>query len=400
MDALETLRIVINRWKVVVPVLVLTLVIAVLVAMRIPDEYTVYGSMVVVDSPAETGARVSASLLAESLEDGDVRRRVRENTGAGNYSAEAITDDIIQISVLGANERTAVKTVSSVLDQIAPTLDGQYDERQVPPGERAAVTIINRPQRGQTAIEDGLYRIEGSAQIVYPASVFDAAVPLPASSAYNLLSEVLQSEPVIDRIRDAGHDASYEIATDDDTATLRITATGTDPDDVVDTVNAVFAAGEEELSRLNALVDDQSDGPPPLRVQPLVQPTEAVMQSTGILRSLVVIVFLGAALAISLAVLVERWSSVVAVLRGDVLQASGGVTAPTGQAPASREREGTVADSKVVEDRTVHDVVDVDRMHRRVSRVGRSAPKTRTGYGRLRSVADVTADDSVADSGG
>lgn len=313
MDALAALQIVLRRWKIVVPILILTAVAAVVVVRSIPDQYAAYGSAVVIDVPEDTAGQFSASYLAEALEDGKIRKRVRQEGGSGDYYVDALTNDIVQIGVETSQEAVAVRTVSHVLDEIEPTLNDQYEASDVPNEDRAVVKVLSRPQGGQPSPDGGGYLAEGSAQIIHDGGSLGEQAALSAGTAYSLLAEVLRSEPVIERLREEGLTSTYTVDQASDSATLRITAEGTDGQNVLDTVYGVMDVAREELAGLAALVGEE--GSPPLVIQPLVEPTQPAVQSRGVLRSLAVIVFLGVVLAVGVAVLVERWSAIVAALR-------------------------------------------------------------------------------------
>lgn len=366
MDALSTLQIVLRQWKIVVPVLVLTGVGAVLLVVLAPTNYRATASLILVrDGGMPTVSTVNASVLSEALEDGDVQRRVGAVGRGATYEAEAITEDLVSVSATATREGAAVEAVSKALNELDGLLKELYDADNVPNGERATVETINRPLTAQRYVsDDGVqaFRAQGSAQLLLSPSALADSDSVSPGTTYLLLGEVMRSAAFAESVRMAGHDATYELEVLDafqDTTPLRVTAMGTDPDDVLATLDTVASAADEELPRLVSLVGMEDASPPELRL--LVDPERAEVESRGLLRSLVVLIGLGAVAATALAILIERWSAI-----SRSLLASRAAPASTGHADAEAGETLRVLDGR--------DRVDAPR--RGYGRAGRRSHRT------------------------
>lgn len=352
MDALSTLQVVIRRWRVVVPVLLGTALIAVALVLSVASEYTSTMSLIVVsDERPAAGLAVDARILAEAVQDGQVRRKVATVGGSSNYFAEAMTEDIVRITAEADSEKAAVATVSAALDQLTPLLDAQYERRDIAEGQRSTIDAVNRPRSARTIGGQGggsAFRAEGSATLVLQSAADDGSQSLTGGAAYLLLWETMQSPGFLSAVHEAGGSAPFEITTvptNESPAPLRVTATGTDPDTVLATLDTVIVEANRELQRFSELIDEE--GAAVRRAEVLVPASEPLLASRGLIRSLAVIVFLGVALATGLALLVERWSAIRAALTAspDPAATTRRLHAPDGEVEhaESFERIGTAA---------------------------------------------------------
>lgn len=322
MDVLSTVGTVIRRWKVVVPTLVVTVGAALYLAYKSEPAYSASGTLAIVnDSGGEQAAgAIGTSLLAEAVEDGRIRKRVAASAGSAEYSAESMSDNLLVVTAVATRENEAVRAVATVLEELPSLLASQYDARNIASDERATVELVKRPSGAQSVVGDNgdqLFRAEGSAALVLPATV-DPSVPrLSSESTYLLLTAIMRGQPFAKAVAESGYRAQFEVETADmsaEASPLKVTVVGASERDVLSTIDVIRDVADEELDRLPEVVGypevDQSS------VRMLVSPTEAQSEGRGLLRSLVVVIVLGAVLATGLALLVERWSGVVATLRG------------------------------------------------------------------------------------
>lgn len=295
MDIVRVLQIVARRWLIVVPVCLVGVAATVVVAASIPPEYSATGSVIVVDQGSGTGP-ITASVLAEAVQDGETKAAIAAGGAGGDYQVAAGEEGILRVVATSEDEESAVATANAVLDRLDSTLQQRRAEIGVP-GGGAGVEILSRPATATQAAFVGDFQAVGSARLLLSEE--------PAFSgdrASRLLGQVLAGDEVRQRIADSGGSAAYEIATSRDLPTVTVSATGTERAGVIDTVDAVMAAAEDELVALFALSGQDTSS---VVAKPLNSPQEASADTRGIFRSVIALLALTAAVGIAVAFAME-----------------------------------------------------------------------------------------------
>lgn len=192
MDLWQVLMILLRRWYVVIPVLLLTAYVANQASGRVDPTYNAYASVFVyVENRAPEGnppTEQSAQAASVALDAPKVRQRLADAGLSPQYSVRARSrNPFMDVSVEAGSPEVALETVRGVVNLIPEEFASRpqiYAGRSPlagqPGGPRLAIEVLAGP-----AVEDAAY--EGRTRLV----VVIAAVGLVAAVLLALLTELL-----------------------------------------------------------------------------------------------------------------------------------------------------------------------------------------------------------------
>lgn len=334
MDVIRVFQVVLRRWKLVLPILVLGLGITAVVATQIPDEYTTEGSVIVVDSAA-AATGISTAVIAEAVQDSAIRTQVAQAAGSGRYTVTAADGGILRVTAPASTAELASTTVNAVLDQLQPVVAARA-QAAGQAGPAPTIEILNRPTPDSAEAQDEVLVASGSARLVT-----GEATLLSGERASRLLAQAVSSGAVRAEVVAAGGVADYTVTTSKNLPTLSISATGTDRDAVASTVALVVARAGAELDRLAEVAGQRAGA---VAVQPLGEPGGVAVDTTGVFRSVLALIALTGGIAIAAAFLAE---SLAERRRSEGSRESApkprrAVRPAKRPAPAPKERDGAV----------------------------------------------------------
>lgn len=288
MDLIKLMLVVLRRWYVVLPLLIVGTLLSLLVARGIPPEYSATGLIVVVDGAAETGG-VTTGALAETVQDGDTRQEILRGEDS-TYRVTPEPDGILRVTATASTSAEAIRVATTVLDQLTPAAS------ELSPG--ANVQILNRPNAAES--DESGFRAQGSARLLGVND--EEAGGFNGRAASSLLSQLLAGGAVYSEATVG--DSEYEVVASRDLPTIAVNATGTDDREVLATIQNVFNLANPQLDELARLTGAQSST---AEARPLRVPTSAEEETKGAFRSLVALLALTAAIAVGAALLIESY---------------------------------------------------------------------------------------------
>jgi hypothetical protein len=292
-DVVKLAQIVMRRWRIVVPLLVLGVAVAFLTASRIPADYSTTFSLLVVNQNTDV-PEVTPAVLAASMQDPSSVRGVKIGASE-SYSVSAGDDDIIRVSATASSRAAAARLSNDVLDHLAPTLESQRRELHLT-GDGPTLQILSRAGQGSATPAVVGYEAVSSARLVPP----------PGASAVTGLSKLLAAAMATGQtaveIQAEGGSTTYQMTAAKDLPLVTATIKGQSPDAVTATATALTVSAQPRLAELLDL-SDQSPGT--ATVKPLGPPAQPQQDSKGIFRALVALLALTAAVAVVAAMLIE-----------------------------------------------------------------------------------------------
>lgn len=324
MDVLTLARILLRRWYVVLPILLLTGVGLYLVSLRPGPTHTTQGSMLLADPELQTpdeaeGSTIAAadvaapSVLAEVMADAEIAERIVDAGGSEDYSVTVAGEDGL-LRVMGAadDEGAAIDTVDVVLDELEAEAERRQDDAGIDEDERIAVETLSRPASAvQTEGPDGEVRHEavGSARA---SGRFGAENPYASSEfAFAVLDELVSSEQGRADLAEAGATAEFEM--DVDASIMSVRVNGVTPESVMRTYQVLTDELTSELERRQVEIGITSAER--TRLQPLTEPLGVSTERSDLLRPLVTLSGLGVVAAIGLALLFDNLMTALAARR-------------------------------------------------------------------------------------
>lgn len=359
MDVISLARILLRRWYVLLPVLVITAVALSVVYLQSTPVYSSTGSLLFADPSMQSlaeregegtsaGAVASPAIIAAVVQDAEIQERVLDAGGSSEYNVTAADGGVMQVNARANSGGAAVQTVELLLQEVGNQIALRQDEAGIPEDERFSVEILSTPS---TAIEvdagdeeeEATFQAVGSLRVIgdlgrenpYANSMF----------AYSVLREISASPAEQQAILEAGLEGSFEL-TMDEAPIARITASSPDPEQVEE----VYATAVE---RLSGQLEDRQDriGIPAgerTRIQELTPPGPVEVEADGLLRPLVTVAGLGLVSALALALLVDNVMTSVGRRRsappeaeeGQPVEADGDERERSGPQPGSGSAQG------------------------------------------------------------
>jgi hypothetical protein len=308
MDVFEIFRIVLRRWNVVMPMLAITLLAAVFVAFNTQPAYEGIATVLVKapigfgsgeDTTTGAGSMTPSIIRTIALSD-DVRARLERDAGIkADYSITADDDGIMTVKARATERDIVVPTVEAVLAEMR----GIVQRRSERSGQQASLDVLADATR-ERAVE-GEFVASASAVLDTPQAPLDNPF-LSLDYSTRVLVAAMQADAVRDDIIEPGSGATFEVAQEprDPAPLLFITVTGPSNDVVLGTLDNAITAMTEILDEQQG-ESASAEGGFRVTIDTLSKPEAATLESTNLLRPLVLIIGLGLLSAVSLAVLVD-----------------------------------------------------------------------------------------------
>lgn len=185
MDLWQLMLILLRRWFVVIPALLITALIASNASERVDPTYTASATgLVIVLNPAERGnpsTERAAQAASVSVSSAETRDRVASAGLGGDYSVGVRNrTSLIDVSVETDDPQRSATTVQAVLDLLAEEFGRRPQIYGVPPGPVVGLELLAGP-----SVEGAAY--EGRARIIAVV----AAVGLVAAVVLAVLVDLL-----------------------------------------------------------------------------------------------------------------------------------------------------------------------------------------------------------------
>jgi F0F1-type ATP synthase membrane subunit c/vacuolar-type H+-ATPase subunit K len=335
---LTLLGIFLRRWYVILPGLILAVVAAWVVNDRAIPEYETAGTLMLAmapdaeeddgDSDAEpeagegadppgsesvAGVAMSGRVIAEVVQSDAVRLRLLEEGLGAQYTVEYMDEgSLLEVQATADAEEEAVLTAQAVVDELDAEIESRQDDAGLEGEDRMAAEVVAEPSAAvlqETEEDDGTlttqYVSRGVVAMVDMASEETAPNPLGANQeSAQILANVMNNDAKRDQV--AEHDDfDYSVGQDRQDAApfLYVTATGPEPDGVLETYSAARAAIEAELEsrQEDAGVEPESR----VVIETISEPTEVEDIGGDGIRAALTVLALIAALAFGVALLVE-----------------------------------------------------------------------------------------------
>lgn len=323
MDLWTLAGIVLRRWLFVLPAVVATAVAVVVLVVQAPPQYAAAASFVIVPAhpvgtpdqtvEAASGLQLTAEVLAEVARSDAVRQRVAAAEGNDDYVVEvADTGPLLRVRVGGPDPARAVRGVTAAMDEIAAGLDRQQADAGTPPEGRVTISELARPveAREVPVPPDTPARFEASGSLLLQAPSETAAGGGAGVNPYDrlgtsmpaVLAEATGRRAFAQRLAAAGAGAAIAVSPDPVAPIVRVTASGTDAEETVRTVHAVFDGLVAEMDA----EQDAADAPEVGRFTlELLGTPQAEPAGNGRLRPLLAIAAIGGLAAVGSALAAE-----------------------------------------------------------------------------------------------
>jgi hypothetical protein len=307
LDLATIIRIARRRWKIVLPILLLTLGVAAKIYTDKSTNYWVTGTELLVAGRGQSGdpeytAGVAAALIDDLLGQPSIQRQLLADGLSDSYTLDlSETGTTLELEIIGESPEQAVDTAARLID-IAP---GLLEESL---GERAAQTVAIElataaSPEDATAVGDGTYRystvvVVGNAQRV-------TVNPFPPSLAtVRSLSAVAESLPFLLEVGQISSEATFEVSSEvREAPMIDITVWASTPEEALQVHEFIVDELHRQLDEFQA--SSQIEAPARTQMLPLVDASYAVPTPTSRVRPMAAVVVLGSGLAIGLATVAE-----------------------------------------------------------------------------------------------
>jgi hypothetical protein len=322
MDLFTILLVMVRRWILVIPILIVTVALCAVTLQRSKPTYQSSGSLLVGDSAINVAASLGASqvsqlpvtlaatLLADQLQDAGYRNLVRAKGGTAAYVSRlpetgSGTGAVVYVDATSTNPAEIAATIGAVLDGSATALSSIQDSLGVPAAQRVTLKNLSVPAAAQFRATPGGLTGTGTV-VLLPAAL--AGDPFSGSTySTRILEARAKSAEMHQEVVNLGGTASYTVARTirDEAPVLDITTQSPSPAAALKTFGAVVSALRQSLSKL----EDGAGVPASSRgdLVALSTPAGAGKTPGSVIRPIVAIIVLGCAVAAALAVSVETF---------------------------------------------------------------------------------------------
>lgn len=302
-DLVTLIRLVLRRWVVVVPVLVVTVGAAVWMQRAAEPRYVTSGS-VLLTSPevrGSSGTAVDLPLIATSVE-AQAGRIVSEREVVAGIDVEVVGDRLLRVQAIGGQRAGLESAVLDVLELLREHVDRQQDG--VSESQRMRASLLGEGVTVEAGSSGGGFTASGNVVIEDPF----AGVPNPylASAGTARVLEVLAEGPSLrQQVEALGGSVDYEVTQQprDPAPLLFVTVRGSDPRQVRGTFEHVTRLMEGELTERQERAGIAASRQVGLEL--LAAPSEVSDESGPLDRSVVTVLGLGGAAALGLALMAE-----------------------------------------------------------------------------------------------
>ena len=341
MDILTLLKTIARRWMIVVPIVVVTLLVAFVVGTGTEPEYEADGTVLLVSgvrapSSADSGAVVTAPVFAEALSSNEVSDRLRKGGVTVPYKVDVDpATSILRVTATSDDPAANIRTVEVVLDNLDEELRRLEEATGVVGGN---IELLLGPGDQANA---GAPSAVGSAFLVPSGAGTPNPYP-PSGYTTRILEQIMLGAEARHRVAAlAGGEATFEVTQHprDPAPIMSISVLATDAGlaertfhAVKTTIDGVLAERQEEAG-----VAEMSR----TRVNVLTAPAGAVESSGTLVKSVAIIIGLGLIAAATAAILVESIAASRTTRRpemsgnghSDVLKGNGLIVGPSAAAP-------------------------------------------------------------------
>lgn len=311
MDVVEIVRVLARRWYIVVLGLALAVAGAWSLSQSAPVEYEAQTSFAVIEIP-QARVAVTSTVLAELVQDANVRGRIRDNGPTAYYEVVAEPETgLLRIVATSPDGQDAVRTVNQVLNALDRELQTRQEDQAAAEIRDASIQVLNRAGFPQEIPGEqdapSTFRAVGTAQLV---GVEEASSQLGRDDVRALLVDRLEGGAVLESIeQQLGEDFVYEVEIQEDGPGMSITSTGPGEQGVLTMARLVV---DEAAAQMADIQETIGTGQPRYDLQRVVEPYLSEVNDRGSLRVLVAVLGLGlvatAALAVGLDTFLRRRS--------------------------------------------------------------------------------------------
>lgn len=301
MDLFELIKVILGRWRVVVPILLVTVGVAYLVQTTTPSEYEANGIIGIetpeLDAAQDTTAAVDPVALADGIQlDGDAAGR--------DYTVVALGGANYQVSASASTSTQAADDVEAVVAQLAERVTSLQEGNSVAANERSELRLVDPRIIPEPQPDDSW--LATADLFLYDPSQAMANPYLPNSSTGRLLEVALMGDAgQASYAQLAGEGVTVQVGLEarDAASLIEIVVTGPDPERVIEgfyhASDIMAEVLEQRQERANVLPGQR------LTLGVLDAPLGVVDQSPPVNRATAGVIALGGLMALGLALGME-----------------------------------------------------------------------------------------------
>jgi capsular polysaccharide biosynthesis protein len=307
-DLVEVFRLMLRRWPVVAPILMLTCLLGVLLIVGRADAYTATGLYYLsTDQTSPERETLDPFVAAESLSELYDRPSVRSDLVAAGLSQDFTTQlsetaSVVNLTIRAGSPEQAQASAQRLVELGQTLLTSAFGEDRM-----ASVRIrslVEPRTTDATGNDDGTYTIETT--VVLTAVPTNRSNPFPPTTgtARSLL-ELAGSDEFKSIVKSVDPTATFLVATSEDGSgpILSVDATARSPQAARQVHGEIVSALQRHLTRLQNQEQVRADIRTSL--QTMLEPSAPVLTPTSVVRPLAGVTLLGGALAVGAAILLE-----------------------------------------------------------------------------------------------
>lgn len=266
----------------------------------VPPEYEGSGDILVVEKEDIDGSdadssRVSPPVLAQLVQDGDIREQVVARGGSADYDVAATEPNILLVAARDQEAPTAVETTNLILEHLNQQLEAAQDDTAT-----FYLEVLSRPTTAAPIADADLFTARGAARILTVGH--GRPFPYDDEATREILTSQLDSPQLRESLVEEGALDTYSVGTGRRSPLLEVSVRGLDSRQVAQTVDSVMRSADDELRRLEEITG--ADPRTGFELRTVGEPT-VVVATKGALRSVLAIGAVGFVLSLGLAALVE-----------------------------------------------------------------------------------------------
>lgn len=301
----------IRRWRIVVPLLALTLLVASLVEYLTPSSYIAEGVVLVAApefDPSRTFLRgIDLQEMVDDITDEQGREQIVEQGGSAQYQALMVGPRRIQVLV-PADATAAVPTAETVLRTLGRHINQAQERAEVPEDERVRIRLLLEVPALEPDVENG--QAQPSDQVIGTVVLQDPiggdANLFTVQQQARLLMSTLNSDAERERIEARTGLTTFELRQADrrSPGSIYILLRGLDPTTTLDAFDVVVGEIADQLEDRQLLAQI----PVGRRqiVEVLAAPQEAADMTPGVHLRTVLIALVGIGLTWGAAMFLDR----------------------------------------------------------------------------------------------
>jgi hypothetical protein len=288
---------------VTLPVIVLTVVAAIVVQSSVEPRLEARGTVLLAEpqlDPSLAAADVvDTRQIAVQLRSEESVASLAVTGATADFVVNQLDEDVVEVVANGPAAQSAVATAELVTERMIEAVDRAQEDAAIPEAERlqARVTV-----EGVVAeeLEDGTFRAVSTVSFVDPAAGIENPFTASLSTA-RVLQVAITSETNRARVEErTGEDIEFEIGLDpnDSAPIIEIFTYGADPARVLESFQSVRGVLGEELDARQSRAG--IPGPRRISIEVLSEPLTVTDVSPPIGRTVAAIIVLGGALVLGL----------------------------------------------------------------------------------------------------